>query len=82
MKTFLGLLGPHQTSRIDRLITIIPIIAYNGYQYSYVLALEEEVLRYEKKVTEKIKKMSFFHFFLDFLKLIAGRIGPLRGCQS
>jgi hypothetical protein len=66
MKTFLGLLGPHQTSRSDRLIAIIAIIAYNGYQYSYLLALEEEVLRNEKKVTEKIKKMSFFQFFLIF----------------
>jgi hypothetical protein len=44
MKTFLGLLGPHQTSRSDRLITIIAIIAYNGYQYSYLLAFEKEVL--------------------------------------
>jgi hypothetical protein len=46
MKTFLGLLGPHQTSRSDRLITII---ANNGYQYSYLLALKEEVLQNEKK---------------------------------
>jgi hypothetical protein len=48
------------------LIAIIAIIAYNGYQYSYLLALEEEVLRNEKKVTEKIKKMSFFSFFSFF----------------
>ncbi len=34
MKTFLELLGPHQTSRSDRLINISAIIAYNGYQYS------------------------------------------------
>ncbi len=79
MKTFLGLLGPHQTSRSDRLITIIAIITYNGYQYSYLLALEKEVLWNEQKVTEKIKKMSFFHIFLIFKSWLRAVLDPFTG---
>jgi hypothetical protein len=45
MKTVLGLFGPHQTNRSDRLITIV---ANNGYQYTYLLVLEEELLGNEK----------------------------------
>jgi hypothetical protein len=61
------------------LITIIAIIAYNGYQYSYLLAFEKEVLWNEQKVTEKIKKMSFFHIFLIFKSWLRAVLDPFAG---